>query len=330
MNGEELRKKTSEGGIVYGTMISVGSNPRWTQTISGFGLDYVIVDTEHAPRSRSEVADYLAAFNYSGVVPIVRIPIPASHYVTMYIDAGAQGILAPYCETVDQVKEVVAAARWRPLKGVLAERAVENNELPSEETREYLESRNKNNVCIIGIESVPAIENLEDILKVGGIDAIFVGPNDLTITLGIPDQYDHPDYEAALREIISKSKAAGVPVLIHHQTVSLTQKLLKEGAKKLVGTQDFSTFRAANCYAKSPVKKINKIKIKNIDKKIQIEFRSKSFLRNQVRSMVGCLKYLAENKWNMKKFENVFKSKKRKNCAPPAPAHGLYLAKVIY
>ena len=77
-------------------------------------------------------------------------------------------------------------------------------------------------------------------------------------------------------------------------------------------------------------KKIYKIKIKNIDKKIQIEFRSKSFLRNQVRSMVGCLKYLAENKWNMKKFDNVFKSKKRKNCAPPAPAHGLYLAKVIY
>ncbi len=115
-----------------------------------------------------------------------------------------------------------------------------------------------------------------------------------------------------------------------HIRKKLDIKLLKEGAKKLVGKHDFSTFRASNCYAKSPVKKINKIKIKNIDKKIQIEFRSKSFLRNQVRSMVGCLKYLAENKWNMKKFENVFKSKKRKNCAPPAPAHGLYLAKVIY
>ena len=115
-----------------------------------------------------------------------------------------------------------------------------------------------------------------------------------------------------------------------HIRKKLDIKLLKEGAKKLVGTHDFSTFRASNCYAKSPVKKINKIKIKNIDKKIQIEFRSKSFLRNQVRSMVGCLKYLAENKWNLKKFENVFKSKKRKNCAPPAPAYGLYLAKVIY
>ena len=115
-----------------------------------------------------------------------------------------------------------------------------------------------------------------------------------------------------------------------HIRKKLDIKLLKEGAKKLVGTHDFSTMRAANCYAKSPIKKINKITIKNVNSKIEIEFRSKSFLRNQVRSMVGCLKYLAEKKWNIKKFENVLKSKKRKNCAPPAPAHGLYLAKVIY
>ncbi|MFL2761773.1 MAG: HpcH/HpaI aldolase family protein [Dehalococcoidia bacterium] len=238
MNGEQLREKTSSGGIVYGTMLSVGTNPRWTQTISQFGLDYVILDTEHSPRSRAEVADYLAAFNYSGVVPIVRIPIPASHYVTMYLDAGAQGILAPYCETVDQVKEVVAAARWRPLKGALAAKAVDQNELPSIETRKYLENRNKNNVCIIGIESVPAIENLENILQVQGIDAIFVGPNDLSITLGIPDQYDHPDYESALRQIISLSNAAGKPVLIHHQTVELTQKWLKEGARFVLYSSD--------------------------------------------------------------------------------------------
>ena len=115
-----------------------------------------------------------------------------------------------------------------------------------------------------------------------------------------------------------------------HIRKKLDVKLLKEGAKKLRGTHDFSTMRATNCYAKSPIKKINKITIKNVNSKIEIEFRSKSFLRNQVRSMVGCLKYLAEKKWNIKKFENAFKSKKRKNCAPPAPAHGLYLAKVIY
>ena len=88
--------------------------------------------------------------------------------------------------------------------------------------------------------------------------------------------------------------------------------------------------RAKNCYAKSPIKKINKITIKNTKGKIEIEFRSKSFLRNQVRSMVGCLKYLAEKKWDLKKFDLVLKSKKRVFCAPPAPAEGLFLKKVIY
>ena len=241
MNGEQLKQKVNSGGIVYGTMISLGRNPRWSPAFSNFGIDYAILDTEHSARSRSEVADYLAAFNYSGVVPIVRVPIPASHYVTMYLDAGAQGVLAPYCETVEQVKEVVAATKWRPLKGELAENAVETGELPSPATKEYLENRNRNNVCIIGIESVPAISNLENILEVDGIDAVFVGPNDLSITLGIPDQYDHPDYEAALREVISKCRAAETPVLIHHQTVALTQKWLREGARFVLYSSDART-----------------------------------------------------------------------------------------
>ena len=241
LNGEQLKHKVSGGGIVYGTMISMGRNPGWGRTVGAFGLDYVIIDTEHAARSRSEVADYMAAFNYTGVVPIVRVPIPASHYVTMFLDAGAQGVLAPYCETVDEVKEVVAATKWKPLKGALARKAVDLGEFPSEETKEYLENRNRNNVCIIGIESVPAIENLESILEVDGIDAIFVGPNDLSITLGVPDQYDHPDYEAALREIIEKCRAADTPVLIHHQTVELTQKWLREGARFVLYSSDART-----------------------------------------------------------------------------------------
>ena len=238
MNGAELKDRVQNGGIVYGTMISMGRNPRWGSAFSNFGIDYAIIDTEHSPRGRTDVADFIAAFSFSGVVPIVRIPIPDSHYVTMALDAGAQGILAPYCETVEEAKEVVGAAKWRPLKGELLRKAVDSGGFPSQATKDYLEERNRNNVCIVGIESVPAIENLENILKVGGIDAIFVGPNDLTITLGIPDQYDHPDYEAALREIISKCQAAGVPTLIHHQTVELTTKWLQEGARFVLYSSD--------------------------------------------------------------------------------------------
>ena len=115
-----------------------------------------------------------------------------------------------------------------------------------------------------------------------------------------------------------------------HIKKKLDLKLMKKGAKKLLGTNDFSTFKASSCNSNSPIKTMESIKIKEKKNKIEIQFKSKSFLQQQVRSMMGCLKYLAEKKWSLKKFERVFKSKKRTLCAPPAPAHGLFLEKVIY
>ena len=115
-----------------------------------------------------------------------------------------------------------------------------------------------------------------------------------------------------------------------HIIKNLDYKLLKKGAKKLLGTHDFSTFRASNCNAKSPIKQIEEIKISKNKNLIIITFISKSFLKSQVRSMVGCLKYLSEDKWSLNKFEMALKSKKRHRCAPLAPPHGLYLTKVIY
>ena len=116
-----------------------------------------------------------------------------------------------------------------------------------------------------------------------------------------------------------------------HIRKKLDLKLMKKGAKKLLGTHDFSTFRSSSCNAKSPIRTMKSIKIVKVKNKIQIQFKSQSFLQQQVRSMVGCLKYLSEKKWNLKKFERIFKSKKRTlNNAPTAPAHGLFLEKVIY
>ena len=115
-----------------------------------------------------------------------------------------------------------------------------------------------------------------------------------------------------------------------HIIKKLDTSLMKKGAKKLLGTKDFSTFRSSSCSAKSPIRTMKSIKIKSIRGRIEIQFKSQSFLQQQVRSMVGCLKYLAEKKWNLRKFDSVLKSKKKILCAPPAPAEGLFLEKVIY
>ena len=115
-----------------------------------------------------------------------------------------------------------------------------------------------------------------------------------------------------------------------HVKKKINLKLMKKGAKILEGNHDFSIFRASSCSAKSPIKKMHPIKISKMNDKIKIRFSSQSFLQNQVRSMVGCLKYLSTGKWSINDFKSAFKSKKRNRCAPPAPACGLYLLSVKY
>ena len=124
------------------------------------------------------------------------------------------------------------------------------------------------------------------------------------------------------------------PVLEKNRSWHIMNKLdletMKKGAKKLIGTHDFSTFRASTCRARSPIKTMKLVRIKSIKDRIIIEFRSQSFLQKQVRSMVGCLKYLGEKRWTLLKFEKALKARKRSLCAPPAPPEGLYLKQVIY
>ena len=145
----------------------------------------------------------------------------------------------------------------------------------------------------------------------------------------------HARFSAKIRiyKYIIINRLSG-PVLEKNRGWHVMKKLdlvsMRKGAKKLVGTKDFSTFRASSCRAKSPIKTMKFVKIKSYANKIEIEFRSQSFLQQQVRSMVGCLKYLGEKKWSLRKFEDVMKSKKRVKCAPPAPPEGLFLARIVY
>ena len=115
-----------------------------------------------------------------------------------------------------------------------------------------------------------------------------------------------------------------------HIKSNLDFKLMRKAANILKGTKDFSTFRSSSCSAKTPIKTLEEPKIKKTGDKIIIIFRSKSFLQQQVRSMVGCLKFVGEKKWSLKKFKEVLSSKKKTDCAPPAPPCGLYLNSIKY
>lgn len=238
MNGAELRKKMHGGERVYGTMTSFVRNPRWAGIYGRLGFDYVIVDTEHSPTNRSEAADLAAAFEGVGICPILRVPNTHPHETIEGLDAGFHGVLVPYCEQADEVRAVVAAARLRPLKGAQHDRIRDGQETLNEKTKAYLERRNADNVVIIGIESHAAINNLDAILQVEGIDAIFIGPNDLSITLGVPDDYANPIYIEAHAHIIETANKYGLPAGGHMFRQDLVEYWMNRGSRFILYYSD--------------------------------------------------------------------------------------------
>ncbi len=177
------------------------------------------------------------------------------------------------------------------------------------------------------------IDNIEKFIKSCNF---FLNPKNISI-INIKKKRSnfHARFSAKKRSYIYLIQNRFSPSIINnskewHIRKKLDIDLIKKGSNQLIGTHDFSTFRSSNCNANSPIRTLNKIIITKSNTQIKLNFKSRSFLKNQVRSMVGCLKMVGEKKWSLKKFEKVIKSKNRKNCATPAPAHGLYLEKVTY
>jgi len=237
-----LLNKIKAGKIVYGTCIT-STSPIWPVIALRAGLDFVFLDTEHIPLERMEIARMCQTFRAMGVAPIVRIPSPDPYRACQMMDAGAEGIVAPYLERVDHIKELVGALKYRPLKGELLEKVLENQDGIEPDLRQYLDNWNLGNVCIANIESVPAFERLEELLSVKGLDAVFIGPHDLSISLGLPEQYDHPVFEEAVKRIIMISRQNRLAVGIHFSESPERQiRWMKEGVNLVIHSSDMAMF----------------------------------------------------------------------------------------
>lgn len=242
MAGKTLLDKLKNGKTVYGTCIT-STAPLWGKAARNAGLDFVFLDTEHVPLERMEIAALCQLYSAMGISPVVRIPSPDPFRACQMLDAGAEGIVAPYIETVDQVKEMVGALKYRPLKGKQLFEVLEDAEKPEPELKKYLEKYNHGNLCIVNIESVPAVENLEALLKVPGLDAVFIGPHDLSVNMGLPEMYDHPDFERMVELVVRKCRENGIAVGIHFSESPERQvKWMKAGANIIIHSSDIAIF----------------------------------------------------------------------------------------
>lgn len=241
MNGHQLRKALHAGKRVYGTLV-VSPSPRWPDVVQHSGLDFVFIDTEHTSLTSDQVSWMCQAYSRASLAPIVRIPSPDPNKAANVIDTGAVGVIAPYVETAAQVQQLRGAVRLRPLKGRLRDKALGGTTLPPE-LDEYLNRRNDGHLLIINVESTPAIEALDEILSVPGIDGILIGPHDLSCSLGVPEQYDHPEFMEAVRTIFSKARANNIGAGIHFTGAPEKQvEFLDAGANMIIHSADISLF----------------------------------------------------------------------------------------
>ena len=243
MKSKALMEHIRNGNRAYGTLI-ISTSPRWPIEVKKLGLDFVFLDGEHMPLDRNELSSLCRTYEAMNLATIVRTPSPDPYYASMALDGGASGVLAPYIETADQVRALRAAVKLRPLKGKRAE-AIIRGEQPSERMAAYLKEYNQHNLLLINIESTPAIEALDEILAVPQLDAVIIGPHDLSVSLGIPEEYKHPLFEEAVQTIVAKARAAGVAVGIHY-FFGLEQEIhwLQSGMNILIHASDMTAFSA--------------------------------------------------------------------------------------
>ena len=231
MRGKAIRRRLHSGERVYGTLVTGLTNPNMAAMQAGFSYDFIFICTEHMPLDRSEMAMMCEFYAAHGISPVVRILYPAVHHATMALDAGAEGIVAPYVETVEQVKDLVGAVKYRPLKGQMLRDILSERRELERETVDYLTRCNRHSYAIIGIESMAAYEKLDSLLAVKQLDGVFVGPHDLSVTMELPEDYEHPEFQRVVKDIVKQCRARSLGVGVHWSPDSVEDTTVEESMR---------------------------------------------------------------------------------------------------
>jgi 2-keto-3-deoxy-L-rhamnonate aldolase RhmA len=236
--GKQLRDKLQRGQTVCGTFIQHTVSPSIVEVIPDNALDFVIVTAEHNALDIAEFLPLRYALAARGIACLARTHSRDADDVSKVCDSF-DGVVVPYVEDPEHCRRLAAAALLRPLKGAALDELLRNNKWPSEKTKTYInDDRCANTVFVPMIESLAGINRLEEICSIPGVHAVFVGPNDLTTTMGIPNEYDHPDLIAKLQQIIDVANRFHVAAGCWFGKADQALRTIKQGARFVVYSND--------------------------------------------------------------------------------------------
>lgn len=230
----DLRNRLQNEELVLGTILSLNS-PDVAEMLSQIGFDWLFIDAEHSTLDPHHLQAIFQAVGDS-IPCVVRIPLLDEIVVKKTLDAGAAGLLAPQIHNAEQAEQLVRWGRYYPAgsRGLGFGRA----QGYGLKVGEYLETANENVLLSVQAESAEAVKNIEAIVQVQGLDAVLVGPYDLSASMGLPGQVDHPDVKAAIQHVADVCKAAGMPVGIFGLTAEAVRPYIEHGFRFVVAGVD--------------------------------------------------------------------------------------------
>ena len=233
-----IKQALGGGRPVVGTMIVEIRQPALVQMLANAGFDFVIIDNEHGAFNIETIADLARMAVHVEMTPLVRIPDLTYPYVAQTLDAGAQGIMVPRIYTPPQVREIVQMMKYPPVgkRGSALMRGY--TQFKAGSVVEAMAAANRETMLVVQVETREAIENIEEIVAVEGVDVALIGPNDLSIALEVPGQLEHPQVKEAIQATIAACQGHNVYPAIHMNDLKLASYWAGQGMRLISSSSE--------------------------------------------------------------------------------------------
>lgn len=245
MKPNRVKQQLQQGQVAFGTFVFEFNTTGIARLAAEAGAEFLVFDMEHTGWSVETVRMLLATTRGTSLMPAVRIPATEYHFVARVLDMGAAGIMIPMCESAEQARRLVQSAKYPPVGRRGAAFGIAHDDYTGGDLVEKIESANRETLLIAQIETVAGVEQVEAIAAVEGLDVLWIGQFDLANSLGLPGQFEHPEFLACEERVLAACRASGKVAGVMTGDVSSGRKLLARGFRMIAYSGDLWIYQAA-------------------------------------------------------------------------------------
>lgn len=233
MRRNQVKRALAEGGTAIGTMVFEFNSPGIGRIAAQAGAEFVVFDMEHSGWGIDTIRTLLATTRAADTVPIVRVPATQYHLLSGPLDSGAMGLMVPMVESEEQARLIVHSAKYPPIGGRGSAFTLAHDDYEGGDIIAKMASANEEMLLIVQIETAAGVENADAIAAVDGIDVVWIGHFDLSASLGIPGQFEHPTYLRAVEQVLDACQRHGKAPGIMAADAGAALPLLEQGFRAI-------------------------------------------------------------------------------------------------